>query len=73
MEQRKVQSVYDSGRPHEKMAEIISEAKKGTFFPFRAEVCKPRRGQLVGEIILKMAPGQLTALTEMFQCPVSLH
>lgn len=52
------------------MAEIISEAKKAHFFPFIAEVCKPRRGQLVGEVVLKMALGQLTALTEMFQCPV---
>lgn len=43
------------------MAEIISEAKKARFFPpslFIADVCKPRRGQLVGEVILKMAPGQ---------------
>lgn len=51
------------------MAEIISKAKKAHFFPFIADVCKPRRGQLVGEVILKMVPGQLTARTEMFQCP----
>lgn len=55
--------MYDSGRPHleqvEEMAAIISEAKKAHFFPFFiADVCKPRRGQFVGEIILKMAPGQ---------------
>jgi len=44
-----------------KMAKVIFQAKKGTsyslfffffFFFFLNDVCKPGRGQLVGEIIL---------------------
>lgn len=38
------------------MAKIIFEAKKAhIFFPFIIDLCKPGRGQLVGEIILSMA------------------